>query len=177
MRKSATTPRGEEEGSQRILEHHSRKGTQLGIESISSGLSQGLSCELRNSLWKACLLILLPERGHRERWRPSTLRCGNKDMGCTTKSFRTGNILGRPTKSLRRRGNQDLWGQTKLPREGLLRPGLTCPRSWGEERREKCVKSKTQPGKRQSVYFPRQNIRAPRAVLREPEIESWREQI
>ena len=76
-------------------------------------MSKGLSCELRNSLWKACLLILLPERGHRKRWRPSTLRCGNKDMGCTTKSYRTGNILGRPTKSLRRRGNQDLWGQNE----------------------------------------------------------------
>ena len=44
--------------------------------------------------------------------------------------------------------------KTKLPREGLLRPGLTCPRSRGEEIREKRVKSKTRPGKRQSVYFP-----------------------
>ena len=43
--------------------------------------------------------------------------------------------------------------KTKLPREGLLRPGLTCPRSRGEEIREKCVKSKTRPGKRQSVLF------------------------
>ena len=45
MRKSATTPRGEEVVSQRILEHHSRKGTQSGNESISSGMSKCLSCD------------------------------------------------------------------------------------------------------------------------------------
>ena len=45
--------------------------------------------------------------------------------------------------------------KTKLPGEGLLRPGL----KGGEERREKRVKSKTRPGKRyenfrmESSYF------------------------
>ena len=177
MRKSATTPRGAEAGSQVILEHHSLKGTsrETKVSRVDSLKASAANCAAlceRPASSPCCLREAIEKDEDFLPWdaESKTWVVPPSPSGLATSSE------GPPRAS----GDEETKAseaKTELPGEGLLRPGLTCPRSWGEERREKRLKSKTRPGKRQSVYFPRLSIRAPRTVLREPEIESWREQI
>ena len=177
MRKSATTPRGEEVGIAKDLRAPLPERDPIGRTKVSrveclnaSAANCATLCE-KPAFSSYCLKEAIEKDEDLQPWDAETKTwvVPPSLTGLATSSE------GPPRAS----GDEETKtseAKTKLPREGLLRPGLTCPRSRGEEIREKRVKSKTRPGKRQSVYFPRQSIRAPRAVLREPEIENWREQ-
>ena len=140
--KSATTPRGGRSGIAKDLRAPlPERGPNRENESISSGMSKCLSCETAQTLCeKPAFSSYCLKEAIEKRWRTFNLEMWKQKTWVVPPSL-TGLATSSegPTKSLRRDEGKPrpLRPKTKLPREGLLRPGLTCPRSRGEEIREK----------------------------------------